>query len=100
MLTQVAFVRSQPVENLNIFIAWHQEDQEHIFFVTNCATEAEAKHCYDKRFTIETCFADLKSRGLSLHLTRIRIPDRPARLILAAAFAYYLIILLGRSLNS
>lgn len=94
-LTQVAFVRSNPVEKLNIFIAWHQEDQAHIFFVCNCATEAEAQHWYDKRFTIETCFADLKSRGLSLHLTRIHTPGRLARLVLAAAFAYYLIILLG-----
>ena len=94
-LSQVSFVQSNPVEKLNIFIAWHQENQEHIFFVTNCATEAEAKHWYDKRFSIETCFADFKSRGLYLHLTRIRTPDRLARLILAAAFAYYLLILLG-----
>jgi hypothetical protein len=94
-LSQVSFIQSNPVEKVNIFIAWHQKDQEHIFFVTNCATEAEAKQWYDKRFSIETCFADLKSRGVYLHLTRIRTPDRLARLILAAAFAYYLVILLG-----
>jgi len=94
-LSQVSFIYSNPVEQLNIFIAWHQKDQVHLFFVTNCATDAEAKQWYDKRFTIETCFADLKSRGLYLHLTRIRTPDRLARLILAAAFAYYLVILLG-----
>lgn len=94
-LSQVSFIQSNPVEQINIFIAWHQENQEYLFFVTNCATETEAKHWYDKRFTIETCFADLKSRGLYLHLTRIRTPDRLARLILAAAFAYYLVILLG-----
>jgi hypothetical protein len=94
-LAQVTFVRSHPVEKLNLFITWHHQDQKHIFFVTNCPTETEAKRWYDKRFTIETCFADLKSRGLSLHLTRIRTPDRLTRLLLAAAFAYYLIILLG-----
>ena len=94
-LSQVSFIQSNPVEKVNIFIAWHKEDQEHIFFVTNCASETEAKQWYDKRFSIETCFADLKSRGLYLHLTRIRTPDRLARLILAAAFAYYLVILLG-----
>jgi hypothetical protein len=94
-LSQLSFVQSNPVEKLNIFIAWHQKNQEHIFFVTNCATEADAKHWYDKRFTIETCFADFKSRGLYLHLTRIRTPARLARLILAAAFTYYLVILLG-----
>ena len=94
-LSQVSFVHSKPVKKLNIFIVWHQKEQKHILFVTNCATEAEAKLWYTKRFSIETCFADLKSRGLSLHLTRIRTPDRLARLILAAAFAYYLVVLLG-----
>lgn len=94
-LSQVTFVHSNPVEQLNIFIAWDQKKQTHTFFVTDCATQAEARHWYDKRFTIETLFGDLKSRGLFLHRTRIRYPDRLARLILAAACAYYLIILLG-----
>lgn len=95
LLSQVSFIQSKPVETLNLFIAWNEKEQKHIFFVTNCANETEAKHWYDKRFSIETCFADLKSRGFNLDLTRIRTPDRLARLILAAAFAYYLIILLG-----
>jgi hypothetical protein len=94
-LSQVTFIRRQPVDQLNIFIAWHPEDQRHLFLVTNCATAAEASHWYDKRFTIETCFGDFKSRGLFLDRTRIRHPDRLERLILAAAGAYYLIILLG-----
>ena len=94
-LPQLSFIQSNPVEEINIFIAWHQEDQKHIFFVTTCATQAEAKHWYDTRFSIETCFADFKSRGLYLHLTRIRTPDRLARLILAASVAYYLVVLLG-----
>jgi len=94
-LSDITFIQSQPVEPLNLFIAWHQEDQHHIFFVTNCQTHTEAKQWYDERFTIETCFADLKSRGFNLDLTRIRTPDRLERLILAAAFAYYLVILLG-----
>jgi hypothetical protein len=94
-LAQVSFVQSNPVEKLDIFIAWHQKEQKHIFFVTNCATETEAKYWYDKRFSIETCFADFKSRGFNLDLTRIRTPERLERLILAAAFAYYLVILLG-----
>lgn len=94
-LSDLTFIESNPVAPLNLFIAWHQEDQQHLFFVTNCETLAEAKQWYDKRFTIETCFADLKSRGFNLDLTRIRTPDRLERLILAAAFAYYLVILLG-----
>jgi len=94
-LSDITFVESNPVTPLNLFIAWHQDDQQHIFFVTNCDTHQAAKQWYTKRFSIETCFADLKSRGFNLDLTRIRTPDRLERLILAAAFAYYLVILLG-----
>lgn len=94
-LQQVSFVQSNPVSDVNIFIAWHDEKQQHIFFVTHCDTETEAKHWYDKRFTIETCFADLKSRGFNLDQTRIRTPERLERLILAVAFAYYFLIMLG-----
>jgi len=94
-VSQATLVRSHPVKQLNIFIAWHPEEQAHIFFVTNGPTEVEARQWYDKRFTIETCFGDFKSRGFGLDRTRIRYPERLARLVLAAAGAYYLIILLG-----
>ena len=95
LLSDLSFIESQPVSHLNLFMAWHDTEQNHIFFVTNCATAAEAFHWYTHRFSIETCFADLKSRGFHLDLTRIRTPDRLERLVLAAAVAYYLIILLG-----
>jgi hypothetical protein len=94
-VSAVKFVQSKPVAPLNIFIAWHQAKQVHFFFVTNCSTQAQAQLWYDKRFTIETCFGDFKSRGLFLHRTRIRYPDRLDRLLLVAACAYYFIILLG-----
>lgn len=94
-VSQVTFVRSNPVKPLTIFIAWNPDKQTHLFFVTNCLTQAEAKHWYDKRFTSETCFGDFKSRGFYLDRTRIRYPERINRLILVAACAYYLIIVLG-----
>ena len=92
---QVSFVERNPVSDLNIFIAWHQTEQKHFFFVTNCLTQAQAQAFYACRFSIETCFADLKSRGFNLHLTRIRTPARLERLLLATAYAYYFIVLLG-----
>jgi len=95
LLADLSFIESKPVAHLNLFLAWHDKEQQHIFFVTNCATEAEALHWYTHRFSIETCFADLKSRGFQLDLTRIRTPARLERLVLAAAVAYYFIILLG-----
>jgi len=94
-LTDGPFIHSHPVDGLNILIGWHHTEQKHIFFVTNCTTAAEAQQWYEHRFTIETCFADLKSRGFSLDQSRIRTPERLERFILAAAFAYYLVIVLG-----
>ena len=95
LLLHCPFIHKQPVAGLNIFIAWHQTEQHHIFFVTNCPTQQEAKQWYEHRFTIETCFADFKSRGFQLDRTRIRTPERLERFLLAAAVAYYLLILLG-----
>ena len=95
LLSQCAFTQQQSAVTANIFVAWHDLEQRHIIFVTNCTTTAEARRWYDHRFTIETCFADLKSRGFRLDLSRIRTPERLERFLLAAVFAYYLIILFG-----
>jgi hypothetical protein len=48
-----------------------------------------------KRFRIETCFADQKSRGCHRHQSPLSDPTRLARLLLAACFAYLWSIYLG-----
>ena len=55
----------------------------------------EACLWYRKRMRIETFFSDQKSRGFHLHKSRIRDPQRLARLMIAACFAYIWIIYLG-----
>ena len=45
--------------------------------------------------TIETFFADQKSRGSHLHQSHLSDPTRLTRLLMAACFAYLWIIYLG-----
>jgi len=94
-LTEVRFTQSHSIGPVNILAVWHQERQEHWFFVTNCPTAAEAKAFYTLRFTIDTLFSDLKSRGFNLDDTRLWEPDRLNRLMLAATIAYFLMVTLG-----
>ena len=55
----------------------------------------EACRYYQKRFRIETFFADQKSRGFHIHKSRISDPQRLSRLLIAACLAYIWIIYLG-----
>ena len=47
--------------------------------VSNLATAEEACRWYQKRFRIETCFADQKSRGFHMHQSHISDPQRLSR---------------------
>src|SRR5215475_13674460 len=55
----------------------------------------EACRSYQKRFRIETFFADHKSRGFHRHKSHIADPQRLSRLLIAACLAYIWIIYLG-----
>lgn len=94
-LTEVRFTENNNIGPVNILVVWHQARDEHWFFVTNCQSAAEAKDFYTLRFTTETLFSDLKGRGFNLDDTRLWKPDRLNRLILAAAIAYFFMVVLG-----
>jgi hypothetical protein len=48
--------------------------------VSNLVTAEEACRWYQKRFRIETCFADQKSRGFHMHQSHRADPQRLSRL--------------------
>ena len=93
--TDVLFTQSVQVGPVNILAIWNEKEGCHWFIVTNFDTQEEATEWYSKRFTIETLFSDVKGRGFNLDKTRLYIPDRVSRLILAAAIAYLFSIFLG-----
>lgn len=80
---------------VNIAIIWHQEDQEHMYLVTDAQTLEQAQTWYRRRFNIETLFSDTKSRGFGLDKSGIRHPERMARFLIAVFLAYIWMIYLG-----
>jgi hypothetical protein len=96
--TDVLFTQSIQVGPVNILAIWNEKERCHWFIVTNFETQQEAQRWYRKRFTIETLFSDVKGRGFNLDKTRLYIPDRVSRLILATAIAYVFSVFLGVNL--
>src|SRR5215510_3108126 len=74
---------------------WAKGYQEPLYLVSNMATAEEACRLYEKRFRIETFFADQKSRGFQIHKSHISDVQRLSRLLIAACLAYIWIIYLG-----
>jgi Transposase DDE domain len=67
---------------------WAKGDHEPRYLVSNLATAEEACRWYQKRFRIETFFADQKRRGFHIHQSHISDPQRLSRLFIAACLAY------------
>lgn len=92
---QVLFTQQHQVGPVNIMALWNAKEQEHWFFVTDFETLAEGKRWYGKRFTIETLFSDVKSRGFNLQKSHLKHPDRADRLLLAVSIAYLFLVFWG-----
>jgi hypothetical protein len=93
-IEEVSFTRQRygPV----LAVAWWRKNyQEPIYLVSNMDLKEEVCYRYQKRFKIETFFSDQKSRGFHLHKSHLSIPQRLARLMLAACLAYLWIVYLG-----
>jgi hypothetical protein len=94
-LTDIIFTQTEQVGPLNILVIWNKKEMNHWFFVTNFNNPKEAKKWYQKRFSIETLFSDVKGRGFHLDKTRIWNPQRVHRLLFAVAIAYIFTVFLG-----
>src|SRR2546423_10570362 len=70
-----------------VLCCWAKGYQEPLYWVSNLVTAEEACRLYQKRFRIETFFADQKSRGFHIHQSHISDPQRLSRLLIAACLA-------------
>jgi hypothetical protein len=71
-----------------VLCCWAKGSQEPLYLVSNMAIAEEAGRWYEKRFRIETFFADQKSRGFHLHKSHMSDVQRLSRLLIAACLAY------------
>ena len=78
-----------------VLCCWAKGYHEPLYLVSNMATAEAACRLYEKRFRIETFFADQKSRGFHIHKSHMSDVQRLSRLLIAACLAYIWIIYLG-----
>lgn len=74
---------------------WRKGYKEPMYLVTNMECGTEACQWYRRRFRIETCFSDQKSRGFNLQKSHLSDPERIQRFLLAICLAYTWDIYLG-----
>src|SRR5262249_26574946 len=90
-----AYVTRERYGPIMVVCCWAKGYQEPLYLVSNLATAEEACRLDQKRFRIETFFADQKSRGFHIHQSHISDPQRLSRLLIAACLAYIWVIYLG-----
>lgn len=77
-------------------VLWHEAGfDKPIPLLTNMELAHQACLYYKKRFSIETMFSDIKSRGFNLHKAQLDQPKRVEKLMIAVALAYLIIFLWG-----
>lgn len=78
------------------FTLWHDpKHKKPIPLISNIADARFVIQAYDKRYSIECLFKDLKSTSFNLHKTRLKDADAISNLIMIAAFAFTLLMELG-----
>jgi hypothetical protein len=80
------------------FLYWHDLNiyDDPLFLVSSYDNPFDMIHFYKKRFSIETLFKDLKSRGFNLHKNRLTKAFAVANLIMIAALGFCLIFSFGQ----
>ena len=91
--TGVAFTRNQVV--CTLLARWEEGDKDPWLILTDLAPEASDAGWYGLRAWIEQGFKSTKRAGWQWHRTRMRHPDRAARLWLAVAVATLWLLSVG-----
>ena len=65
--------------------------------LSNCELSFEVAKQYEKRWSIETLFGDIKSRGFIIHKSKLSKAQRIAKLLIIICLGYILLYRLGQS---
>ncbi len=78
------------------FLLWHDKKHDQpLPLVSNLDNAMDIISAYDRRYSVECLFKDLKSTSFNLHKTRLQSVHAISNLIMIAAFAFTLILKLG-----
>ena len=79
------------------FALWHDpKHKKPVPLISNLADARFILRAYDKRWAVECLFKDLKSTSFNLDKTRLRAAYAIDNLVMVAAFAFTLVLNLGR----
>ena len=82
------FITKQGYGTVNI-VYWHDKRyKKPLYLLTNLDYAPQVEKLYRKRYTIETLFADFKSRGFNMEWTKIGNPLTIFNLLIVASLAY------------
>lgn len=82
------------------FVLWHDPKHDKpVPLISNLDNDALIIESYDKRWAVECLFKDLKSTSFKLDKTRLKQAKAIDNLVMIAAFAFMLVINLGRLYN-
>lgn len=77
-------------------IVWTERNWDNsLYLLSNFELSYTFAWYYKKRWSIETLFGDIKSRGFNIHKSKLADPQRVAKLLIVICLAYILIFKLG-----
>ncbi len=82
------YITTQAYGTVNV-VYWHDKRYKNpLFLLTNLEYAPQAERLYRKRYSIETLFGDLKSRGFNIEWTKISNPTTLFNLLIVACLAF------------
>ena len=77
-------------------MVWHlPKHQEPLYLITNIDWAKPVMNYYKRRFSIETIFGDIKSRGFNIHKVKIENSERMSKLLLLVCIGFLLVFAFG-----
>lgn len=93
-IDQVHFTRQKygPVH----LLIWHSKEyDEAIYLISDLEYGPDIIRYYKRRFSIETIFADIKSRGFKIHKTKMKDAERLNKLLIIVCLGFLITFLFG-----
>lgn len=76
---------------------WHKpKHHDPIYLLSNFEFGLDTLRYYEKRWSIETFFKDIKSNGFNIHKSKLADKQRVSKLLLIACLAYILLFKMGQ----
>lgn len=94
-LESVSITQKHFTNDINALVWRGKGYKDPLYLLTNLDNAPDACDAYRKRFLMETLFSDIKSRGFSVHKTRLKDPTKIHRLLIAVALAYIWVLWMG-----